>query len=116
MRKPGKIITILFNAAIFIILEVAALGMLRSGKAQDFFITKGAHAFMAKVWGGSESVKYYFSLKQANEQLAAMSGNNTFRVGFNNLAVSAMKCTPQKTMMGASVRCASCAKARLSPT
>ena len=62
MRKPGKIITILFNAAIFIILEVAALGMLRSGKAQDFFISKGAHAFMAKVWGGSESVKYYFSL------------------------------------------------------
>ena len=73
MRKPGKIITILFNAAIFIILEVAALGMLRSGKAQDFFITKGAHAFMAKVWGGSESVKYYFSLKQANEQLAAQN-------------------------------------------
>ena len=49
MRKPGKIITILFNAAIFIILEVAALGMLRSGKAQDFFISKGAHAFMAKI-------------------------------------------------------------------
>lgn len=73
MRKPGKIITILFNAAIFIILEVAALGMLRSSKAQDFFVSKGAHAFMAKIWGSTQAVKYYFSLKQANEELAAQN-------------------------------------------
>ena len=71
MRKPGKIVTLIFNAAIFIALEIAALGMLRSGKAQDFFVSKGAHAFMAKLWGGTESVKYYFSLRQANEELAA---------------------------------------------
>ena len=73
MRKPGKIVTLIFNAAIFIALEVAALGMLRSSKAQDFFVSKGAHAFMAKVWGSTQAVKYYFSLKQANEELAAQN-------------------------------------------
>lgn len=73
MRKPGKIVTLIFNAAIFIALEVAALGMLRSSKAQDFFVSKGAHAFMAKIWGSTQAVKYYFSLKQANEELAAQN-------------------------------------------
>ncbi|MBO7640585.1 MAG: rod shape-determining protein MreC [Bacteroidales bacterium] len=73
MRKPGKIVTLIFNAAIFIALEIAALGMLRSSKAQDFFVSKGAHAFMAKVWGSTQAVKYYFSLKQANEELAAQN-------------------------------------------
>ncbi len=71
MRKTGKIVTLLVNAAIFIILEIAALGMLRSDRAQDFFVSKGVHAFMAKVWGGTEAVKHYFSLRQVNEELSA---------------------------------------------
>ena len=51
------------NAAIFIILEVAALGMLKhSGTLQDLWISKGIHTVTAKVWGGLESVGYYFSL------------------------------------------------------
>ena len=71
MRKRRKIIAILFNAAIFIALEIAAIGMLRSKDSRDFFISKGAHAFMAKIWGGAESVRYYFSLAGTNERLAA---------------------------------------------
>lgn len=71
MRKRRKIIAILFNAAIFIALEIAAIGMLRSEDSRDFFISKGAHAFMAKIWGGAESVRYYFSLAGTNERLAA---------------------------------------------
>ena len=70
MRKRGKIIRPLFNVAVFIVLEAAAVGMLRSSHAQNFFISKGVHAFMAKAWGGSEAVKYYFSLAKANEELA----------------------------------------------
>lgn len=61
----------IMNAAIFIILEVAALGMLKhSGTLQDLWISKGIHTVTAKVWGGLESVGYYFSLKKKNDVLA----------------------------------------------
>ena len=73
MRRPGKIVTILFNAAIFIALEVAAVGMLRSATVQDFFVSKGVHALMARIWGGSQAVRRYFSLAGTNEELAAQN-------------------------------------------
>ena len=73
MRKPGKIVVILFNTAIFIALEIAAFGMLRSSKAQDFFVSKEAHALMARLWGSSQAVKYYFSLARTNDELAAQN-------------------------------------------
>jgi len=57
-------------AAIFIILEVAALGMLKyNGALQNRWISKGMHGFMAAVWGGTESVAEYFRLKKTNEEL-----------------------------------------------
>lgn len=73
MRKPGKIVVILFNTAIFIALEIAAFGMLRSSKAQDFFVSKEAHALMARLWGSTQAVKYYFSLARTNDELAAQN-------------------------------------------
>ena len=73
MRKPGKIVAILFNTAIFIALEIAAFGMLRSSKAQDFFVSKEAHALMARLWGSTQAVKYYFSLARTNDELAAQN-------------------------------------------
>ena len=70
MRKGG-IIRLLINAAIFIILEIAALNMLRSnGELQDIWISKGAHAFMGTIWGGTQQVADYFSLTKANDRLA----------------------------------------------
>ncbi len=58
-------------AAIFIIMEVAALGMLKyNGILQDTWISKGAHAFMSTVWGGTESISRYFRLNRINEELA----------------------------------------------
>ena len=70
MRKSG-IIQILTNAAIFIILEIAALNMLRSnGSLQDIWISKGAHTFISNVWGGTQRIKGYFSLGKANDELA----------------------------------------------
>lgn len=71
---PGqqkKIFKIILNAAIFIILEVAALSMLRHNAVlQDTWISKGFHSFYARIWGGSEQIKYYFSLKKTNDELA----------------------------------------------
>ena len=66
-----KIISILFNAAIFIALEIAALSMLRNnGALQDTWVMKGFHAVYAYVWGKSESIKHYFSLNRENRELA----------------------------------------------
>lgn len=71
MAVGKKIAGILFNAAIFIGLEVAALSLLgHNGQVQNFFLAKALHGFMAKTWGASESVRYYFSLKGVNEALS----------------------------------------------
>ena len=70
MRK-SNIISYLINAAIFVILEVAALNMLRNnGPLQGLWFSRGAQNFMGAVWGGTESVKDYFSLKKANDALS----------------------------------------------
>ncbi len=50
-----------------------------------------------------------------SEHPASRSGSSTSLPGLRILAVSAMKCTPQKTMTEASVFSAACASARLSP-
>ena len=71
MPKDRKLIPTIIAAAIFIILEVAALNMLRNNSAlQGIWVSKGAHKVMSVLWGGSESIKYYFSLKKQNEALA----------------------------------------------
>ena len=70
MRK-GNVIYHLINAAIFIILEIAALNMLRNnGELQNIWISKGSHAFMGTVWGFTQQVKDYFSLAKVNDDLA----------------------------------------------
>lgn len=71
MPVNKRIATAVLNAATFIILEVAALSMLRyNGVLQDTWISKGMHAFYGTIWGGTEQVKHYFSLKKANDRLA----------------------------------------------
>lgn len=70
MRR-GNIIKIVINAAIFFLLEIAALNMLiNNGTLQQTWFAKGSHAFMAWVWGGADEIKNYFSLKKKNDQLA----------------------------------------------
>lgn len=70
MRK-GNFIFHLINAAIFVALEIAALGMLRSnGPLQDTWMAKGSQAFMGSVWGLTQRVGDYFSLKESNDSLA----------------------------------------------
>ena len=72
MPKRRSIFPTLVSAAIFILMEVAALNMLRHNSAlQDLWITRGAHQLMATVWGRAEAVRFYFSLRKENERLAA---------------------------------------------
>jgi len=71
MPKENKIIPTILNTAIFIIMEIAAFNMLvNNGELQDIWVARVSHKIMANVWGKTESVKYYFSLKKQNELLA----------------------------------------------
>ena len=72
MSRRGNIIYYITVAAVFIILEAAAAVMLGyNGQLQNTWLGKGLHGFMAGIWGGSESVRHYFSLGQENRRLAA---------------------------------------------
>ena len=89
MRK-GNFIYHLINAAIFIILEVAALNMLRhNGRLQGIWISKGAHAVMDVFWGGSQDIRDYFSLGKANDALA--QENYELRVRLAELEAAAQE-------------------------
>ena len=71
MPRDRKIVPILINAAIFILLEIAALNMLRhNSELQNLWLSRMSHTFMAKVWGGSDNLRHYFSLNKENERLA----------------------------------------------
>ena len=71
MPANRKTIPIIINAVVFIAMEIAALHMLTNNdKLQNILISEKVHGFMAKAWGGSESVRRYFSLAKENENLA----------------------------------------------
>ena len=71
MLKRNSTVSIILTAAIFILLEVAALSMvIHSGELQNVWISRLSHSVMNTVWGSSESVRDYFSLKGQNEALA----------------------------------------------
>ena len=49
MPRDRKIVPILINAAIFILLEIAALNMLRhNSELQNLWLSRMSHTFMAK--------------------------------------------------------------------
>ena len=63
MPRERKIFPLIVNAAIFILLEIAALNMLRhNSELQSLWLSRISHTFMAKVWGGSDRLRHYFSL------------------------------------------------------
>jgi len=71
MPRDRKLSSTIINAAIFILLEVAALVMLsHKGALQQIWLSRMSHRVMAKAWGGSENIRYYFSLKETNKDLA----------------------------------------------
>ena len=69
--QRSNIITHIFNAAIFIILEVAALTMLsHNAQLQRTWISSGIQGVMGSVWGFTQNVSDYFSLRKRNDELA----------------------------------------------
>lgn len=71
MQKKRNILSIIINTAVFIILEIAALTMLsHSSSVQNFFLVKWSHAIQGKLWGTTETISGYFSLKEENRKLS----------------------------------------------
>lgn len=76
MPKERKIVPFIVSAAIFILMEIAAIHLIRRNDSlQDIWFARGAHRFMAAVWGGSENIKHYFSLGKENKALALENFN-----------------------------------------
>lgn len=71
-RPKRNIFQTFFATAIFILMEVAALHFLSdSGSMQRIWLARISHGVERGVWGWTESVRYYFSLDDQNETLAA---------------------------------------------
>ena len=68
-QKPSSF---LVCAATFILLEVAALALLRSGSTlQDIWINRASHRTMAFLWGSGETVRSQFQMDEFNQELQA---------------------------------------------
>lgn len=71
MVQRGTVVSKLIPAAIFIILEVAAINMLKSSSSiQNVWINRLSHNFLASTWGFGQKVSRYFSLDRQNDLLA----------------------------------------------
>src|SRR6478609_2597838 len=107
MGCPGGTLSIIFCSLLLVqIISLIA------------FISAVQLIYEMTIWLGCLSLKALKALAgalSANEQPAFRSGNTTFFDGLRILAVSAIKCTPAKTIMSAFVFSACCARPRLSP-
>ena len=98
MRK-SNIIRNLTTAAIFIALEVAALAMLNNnGALQRMWFSQAAHGFMGTIWGSTQRVKDYFSLRSTNDSLALE--NHALRVRLAELEKFAEESKANTSMTG----------------
>ena len=71
MPKERNVLPRLFSAAIFLLLEVAALQLrARNAELQRIWIARAAHGVMGTVWGSTQKVANYFKLRRINEDLA----------------------------------------------
>lgn len=71
MPRERKLSAIIAGTVVFIILEISALAMLRhNGELQNIWIAKISHTVMGKIWGGSDNIRHYMSLKKQNDRLA----------------------------------------------
>ena len=70
MAKGRSTSGILLSAAIFILLEIAAVALLHSSsQLQSIWLNRASHHLIGWVWGTSDNIRSYFSLKERNRVL-----------------------------------------------
>ena len=71
MPRKLRIVSVTAGAAIFILLEVAALAMLgRSATMQDIWLNRASRRVGAALWGMGETARNHFMLDRQNDSLA----------------------------------------------
>lgn len=72
MTRSKETGTLILTAAVFLLVEIAALMLLsRSATLQNIWINRFSHRIMAMNWRTGENVRGHFKLREQNEQLAA---------------------------------------------
>lgn len=70
MAKGRSTSGILLSAAIFILLEIAAVALLHSSsQLQSIWLNRASHHLIGWVWGTSDNIRSYFSLRERNRVL-----------------------------------------------
>ena len=70
MAKGRSTSGILLSAAIFILLEFAAVALLSSSsQLQNIWLNRASHHLIGCVWGTSDNIRSYFSLRERNRVL-----------------------------------------------
>ena len=90
MPQGQKTTSFLVNAAIFILMEVAALAMLHaSSTLQNIWLNRASHRTMAFLWGSGEAVRSQFQLDRLNQDLQAENARLQARLrAYERLGVS----------------------------
>jgi len=71
MSQSETLFRKIIPAAVFIILEIAAVSILKSSSSiQNIWINRLSHSLHAVTWGLGEKANQYFSLRSQNDQLA----------------------------------------------
>ena len=71
MPRGNTVLSKILCAAVFIVLEIAALILVdHSDSLQSAGVARLSHRFAALAWGSSEQVRDYFSLQRQNRELA----------------------------------------------
>lgn len=61
----------LIQGAVFILLEAAALFLLtHNAQLQRIWVSRAAHGVMGAVWGSTQHIREYFSLRKTNQALS----------------------------------------------
>lgn len=67
-KKYGSVL----NAAVFVLMEIAAILLLSQTRSlQDIWLNKISHRTLGTLWKSGESIRNYFSLGEQNRALAA---------------------------------------------
>lgn len=71
MAGKSNVMKTIAGVAIFVIMEIAALGMLEhNGISQHFFLSRQRHAIAGGLWRIGSSTKDYLSLRKQNDSLS----------------------------------------------
>lgn len=71
MAEGRKRFSFIISAAVFLLLEVAAILMLsRTSSLQNIWINRASHRVHAGIWGTAENIRNYFTLEKQNRALA----------------------------------------------